>query len=269
MTTTNPQRPAHPTIAELREVTQPPAVRGRRNAEHWVADVYLRKFSPYLTRMLLPTGISANGVTVIMIFTGMASAFALLIPGVPGGFLSALLGQMQMLWDCCDGEIARWRESYSPAGIFLDKVGHYTTEGLIPLALGVRAMGWPNQPFEPSWWLLAGALISILVLYNKALNDMVHVSRAFNNLPRLADKAEVSAPTRSGLAKLRSVARYVPFHRMYHSVEMTLLAFIASIIDVFTGNLFATRVLVVALLVFGVVTVIGHLTAIITSSRLR
>ena len=267
MTTTD--RPAHPSIAQLREVCQPPAVRGRRNAEHWVADVYLRKFSPYLTRWLLPTGISANGVTWIMIFTGMSSAFALLIPGVPGGFLSALLGQLQMLWDCCDGEIARWRESYSPAGIFLDKVGHYTTEGLIPLALGIRAMGWPNAPFELNGWVLAGALISILVMYNKALNDMVHVSRAFNNLPRLADKAEVSAPTRVGLARLRGLARYVPFHRMYHSVEMTLLAFLASIIDVFTGDLLATRVLVIALLVFGVVTVFGHLVAILTSSRLR
>lgn len=269
-------RPSNPTIAQLREVCQPPSVRGRRNAEHWVADAYLRRLSPYLTRALLPTGISANGVTWIMILTGMSSAFALLIPGVPGGMLSALLGQMQMLWDCCDGEIARWRESYSPAGIFLDKVGHYTTEGLIPLALGIRAMGWPGSaatggpvPFEPNWWVLFGALISILVLYNKALNDMVHVSRAFNNLPRLADKAEVSAPTRSGLARLRSLARFVPFHRMYHSVEMTLLALVASVIDVFTGNLAATRVLVVALLVFGVITVIGHLVAILTSSRLR
>ena len=39
------------------------AVRGRRNSEHWVADVYLRRISPYLTRLLLRTSITANGVT--------------------------------------------------------------------------------------------------------------------------------------------------------------------------------------------------------------
>ena len=43
------ERPARPTVAEIREVCQPPAIRGRKNSEHWVADVYLRDISPYLT----------------------------------------------------------------------------------------------------------------------------------------------------------------------------------------------------------------------------
>jgi hypothetical protein len=46
-------RPAKPTIAQIREVSQPLSVTGRSNAEHWVADLYLRKISPYLTRLLL------------------------------------------------------------------------------------------------------------------------------------------------------------------------------------------------------------------------
>ena len=74
---------ARPTsIAELRAVTQPPEVRGRRNAEHWTASLYLRRFSPYLTWMLLKTPISANGVTGLMILVGWSTAAALLIPGV-------------------------------------------------------------------------------------------------------------------------------------------------------------------------------------------
>ena len=40
-------RPAKPTIAQIREVSQPVSVTGRSNAEHWVADLYLRKLSPY------------------------------------------------------------------------------------------------------------------------------------------------------------------------------------------------------------------------------
>ena len=47
------ERPARPTIAQLREVTQPPSVRTRAGAEHWVAHAYLRDISPYLTRILL------------------------------------------------------------------------------------------------------------------------------------------------------------------------------------------------------------------------
>lgn len=268
--TARPDRPAHPTIAELRAVTQPPAVRGRRNAEHWTADVYLRSISPYLTRVLLRTPLSPNGVTGLMILTGASAAFALLIPGIPGALLAVLLGQLQMLWDCCDGEMARWREQYSPAGIFLDKVGHYTAEGLIPIALGIRAAGWPAQPIEPSWFPYLGALAAVLVLYNKALNDMVHVSRAFNGLPRLADEGGVSQPRRAGaVRRLRSLARFVPFHRAYHSVEMTMLALVAAVVDAVAGDLIGTQVLVAGLAAFGLLTVAGHIVAILSSSRLR
>ena len=262
-------RPSRPTVAEIREVCQPPAVRGRRNSEHWVADVYLRDISPYLTRLLLRTPISANGVTWLMIATGVGAAAALLIPGLPGGVLAALLGQMQMLWDCSDGEVARWRQTSSPKGVFLDRVGHYTTEGLIPIALGLRAAGFPGEGWLDTPWPLIGALLSVLILYNKALNDMVHVSRAYNNLPRLEEKADVAAPRSSGLRRVRSLVRFFPFNRAYHSVELTLLALVASVVDAALGDLSATRVLVAFLALFGVVTVVGHLMAILSSSRLR
>ena len=93
------QRPARPTISEIRDVCQPDAVRMRANSEHWVADVYLRRVSPYVTRLLITTPISANGVTFLMILTGIGTAAALLIPGLPGVLLAAILGQMQMLLD--------------------------------------------------------------------------------------------------------------------------------------------------------------------------
>ncbi|MGN6761038.1 MAG: CDP-alcohol phosphatidyltransferase family protein, partial [Leifsonia sp.] len=131
---------AHPSsIAELRAVAQPPEVRGRRNAEHWTASLYLRNLSPYVTWVLLKTSISANGVTGLMILVGWATAASLLIPGIAGAAVALVLGQLQMLIDCCDGEVARWRGTSSPAGIFLDNVGHYTTETLIAIVLGIRA----------------------------------------------------------------------------------------------------------------------------------
>ena len=258
-----------PSIAELRAVAQPPEVRGRRTSEHWVADVYLRRISPHLTRQLLRTPITPNGVTGLMIATGMSISLALLVPGLPGAILAVLLGQMQMLWDCCDGELARWRQRFSPAGVFLDKVGHYATEGLIPIALGLRASGWPGEPLQPTWWLVLGALLSALILFNKALNDMVHVSRAFAGLPRMDESAQTSAPRRGVVRTLRRAVRVFPFQRAYHSVELTLLALAAAIIDAVTGGLIGTQILVIALAGFGVITVIGHVMAILASSRLR
>lgn len=263
-------RPARPSVAELREVCQPPAVRGRRNAEHWTADLYLRRYSPYLTRLLLRTPISANGVTWIMILTGWAAAAALLVPGVWGAVLAALLAQGQMLWDCCDGEVARWRRTFSPAGVFLDKLGHYTTESLVPLALGVRASLDPGVGLQwVSGWTLAGALLALLVMLNKALNDIVHVARAFAGLDRLPDTAAATTPRSGWLARLRSAARFVPFHRAYHSVELTLLALAAALVDLVVGAPRATEVLVAVLLPAALLTVVGHVVAILASNRLR
>ncbi len=265
----DPERPTHPSVAQIREVCQPAAIRGRKNSEHWVADVYLRDISPYLTRVLLRTPITANQVTWLMVATGASAAICVLIPGILGPILAVLLGQMQMLWDCCDGEVARWRRKSSPKGVFIDRVGHYTTEGLIPIALGMRAAGFPDAGWTNSIWPFLGALLAVIILYNKALNDMVHVSRAYNDLPKLADKEEVGVPQNSGLRSLRSLARFIPFHRAYHSVELTILILIAGIADLFMGNLQATKVLLVALVLFGVVTILGHLASILSSSKLR
>ena len=256
-------------IAELRAVAQPPEVRGRRNAEHWTASLYLRRFSPYLTMQLLRTSISANGVTGLMILVGWSAAAALLIPGIAGAALALILGQLQMLVDCCDGEVARWRRTSSPAGVFLDKVGHYTTESLIPIALGLRAAGIPFDAPEDFLWTSIGLALALVIVLNKALNDMVHVARANAGLTKLADTKGEATPSSSALARLRRAARFVPFHRLYHSVELTILAFVTAIVGLFLPPLLADRVLVLALLPLAVLALLGHFVAIMASKRVR
>ena len=184
---------------------------GRYNAEHWSGRLYLRRVSPYLTRLLLAARVTPNGVTGLMILTGAAAALALLVPGPAGVLLAVLLAQLQMLWDCCDGEVARWQQRFSPAGVFLDKVGHYTAESAIPLALGVRADGGLSSL---DGWTTLGALLALLVVLNKALNDMVHVARAFAGLPRLDERPQAAAPRSAGLRRARALARFLPFHRL-------------------------------------------------------
>jgi phosphatidylglycerophosphate synthase len=256
-------------IAELRAVAQPPEVRGRRNAEHWTASLYLRNLSPYLTWFLLKTSISANGVTGLMILTGWATAAALLIPGIGGAALALILGQLQMLVDCCDGEVARWRKTSSPAGIFLDNVGHYSTETLIAIALGIRAAGYPFATPADFVWTNLGTLLALIIVLNKALNDMVRVARANAGLTKLADTQSEYAPTHGVVARLRRIARFVPFHRLYHSVELTILIFVFSIVGLFIGDQLANRVLLSALVPLALLALIGHFVTIMASKRVR
>jgi phosphatidylglycerophosphate synthase len=242
----------------------------RANAEHWVAHLYLRDLSPYVTWVLLKTPISANGVTGLMILTGWATAAALLIPGIWGPVLALILGQLQMLIDCSDGEVARWRKTKSPAGHFLDAVGHYTTEALIPIALGLRAAGFADDSRPIDWmWVALGAFLAIVIILNKVLNDLVRVARAMSDLPKLADAKGANAPRPGMVAKLRRLARFVPFHRIYHSVELTIIAFVAAVIGLAVGELHISQVLVALLLPLSFLAIIGHFVAIMTSSRVR
>jgi phosphatidylglycerophosphate synthase len=263
----NNSRPA--SIAELRAVAQPPEVRGRRNAEHWTASLYLRNLSPYLTWMLLKTRVSANGVTGLMILVGWSTAAALLIPGIWGAVVALVLGQLQMLVDCCDGEVARWRRTSSPAGVFLDKVGHYSTEALIPIALGVRAAEYPFEAPADFLWTTLGVTLALFIVLNKALNDMVHVARANAGLAKLADTHGESAPTHGLVAKLRRVAHFVPFHRLYHSVELTMVAFVFAVLGLFIGDALANRIMLSVLVPLALLALLGHFVAIMASKRVR
>ena len=261
------RRPA--SIAELREVTQPPEVRQRRNAEHWTAHLYLRDVSPYLTWALLKTRISANGVTGFMILSGWLTAASLLIPGIGGALLAVVLGQVQMLFDCCDGEVARWRNSSSPAGHFLDAVGHYTTETFIAIALGFRAAAWPFTAPDDYLWTTLGLALALVLVLNKALNDLTRVARAYAGLPRLGNAEADAAPQQRLIALARRAVKFFPFHRMFHSVELTLVTFVVAVIALFTGSTATERVYLVVLLLFAMVGLLGHFVAIMSSRRLR
>ena len=259
------ERPARPTIAQLREVTQPPSVRTRAAAEHWVAHAYLRDISPYLTRILLRAGFSANGVTWLMIMAAAAAVVATGWPALLGAVLAVILVQLQMLLDCCDGEVARWRQTSSPVGVYLDRVGHYVAECGIAVALGIRATG----QFQLSGiWISAGLLLGLLVALNKVENDLVHVARHYAGLPQMADAKDVRTPRGGFVRGARRLAGVVPFHRVFHSVELSILVLIAAIVDLFVNGA-ATKVLLAALVVAACLTLVGHLVAVLTSSRLR
>jgi phosphatidylglycerophosphate synthase len=251
-------RPSKPTIAQIREISQPTSVTGRSNAEHWVADLYLRKISPYLTRILLKTPLTANGVTYLMILTGISISAALLIPGYKGILLALFFSQLQMLWDCCDGEIARWRNTQSPKGVFLDRVGHYLTESLIPIAFALRLVGWPEEAVSDWKLLFLASLLSIGILLNKGFNDIVHVSRAFAGMNKLSDSKESGAPVKSWLRVAKAPFKVFAIQRLFHSVEMTLIITLL-------GDNQALITIGVSVVLF---VTIGHLIAILGSRKL-
>jgi phosphatidylglycerophosphate synthase len=254
-----------PSIADLRAVTQPPSTMGR-SVEHWAGRLYMRRLSPYVTRVLLATPLTANGVTWLMIPSGLLAAACLTLPGVLGAVGAVAFIQVQLLFDCCDGEVARWRRESSVAGVYLDKFAHQVTDTALPAALGVRAAGgWDSL----DGWATLGLLVALLVTLIKAETLLVPVARAEAGLPPAPDTEAAAAPRPAGLRRARRALGRLPFYRAFHSVEATLLALAAAVVDLAAGGLAGTRGLLLALVGAAGVTVVGHLLAVLTSDRLR
>jgi phosphatidylglycerophosphate synthase len=257
---------ARPTIAELRAVTQPPSIFARNSGEHWAGRLYVRRVSPYLTRLLAGTAITPDVVTWLMILTGLLAAGALTLPGLGGAVGAVVLIQLQILLDCSDGELARWLDRRSPVGVYLDRIGHWLTETALPIALGIRADGgWDDI----GTYTTLGLLAAVLVLLVKGETALVTVARAESGRAPAQDAAEVAAPRRGRLAALRRAAGHLPFFRAFVAMEFTLLALVAAIVDAAVGDLAASRVLVWALVPVAALTAVGHLVAILASQRLR
>ena len=255
-----------PTIAELRAATQPASIFARNSGEHWAGRLYMRRLSPYLTRLLIRTPLTPNGVTWLMIAVGLAAAAVLTLPGWWPPVVVVALIQCQLLLDCSDGELARWRGVSSPAGIYLDRMAHYLTEAALPVALAIRADGgWDSI----GGWTDLGLLTAMLVLLVRVESALVYVARAEAGLPVAEDTAAVAAPRGAGLARARRALSFAPFFRAFVAIEFSFLALAAAIGDEIVGGLGATRVLVVALVPVAALIAVGRLAAILSSQRLR
>jgi phosphatidylglycerophosphate synthase len=225
----------------------------------------MRRVSPYVTRVLVATPITANGVTWLMIGSGLLSALALSFPGLVAAIIAVALAQLWLLLDCCDGEVARWRQTFSPTGIYLDHISHYSADAAFVAALGVRASdGWDSL----DGWTMLGLLAAVLVLLAKAESHLVFVARALAGKPPAEDRA-AAAPRPLLLQRLRRALGFVPFFRAFGLVNATLLALVAAIVDEVSDDLVGTRVLLVAFVAAAALTAVGHLVVILSSDRLR
>lgn len=253
-----------PSIAELRAVCQPQGLVDRRSAEHWAGRLYMRRISLHVTRRVLSAPVTPNGWTVIMIVVGVAGAAVLAFPGIVTALAAALAIQVYLLLDCVDGEVARWRGATSAAGVYLDRLGHYTVEAALLTALGVRVDGGPGSIGGAT---TLGLVAAVLHLLAKAETDLVAVARASSGLQTTTEPDATSGVTT--LRNLRQIFAVLPIHRILGAVELSLLAIAAAVLDAATGSVTGSRGLLVAAVAIGLVVAVGHPIMILTSQRLR
>lgn len=101
-------------------------VEGLQKAEQTldgVVDRYVnRKISRPLSRLFVRLGCSPNVITLLSMIIGLGGAVCFATGSYAGGIAGALLLQLAVILDCCDGEVARLTFAESPFGQALDLV---------------------------------------------------------------------------------------------------------------------------------------------------
>ncbi|MBW3703455.1 MULTISPECIES: CDP-alcohol phosphatidyltransferase family protein [Streptomyces] len=256
-----------PSVAELRPVVHPPGVKDRRSGEHWAGRMYMREISLRVDRYLVNTRVTPNQVTYVMTLAGALAAPALLVPGVWGAVLGVVMVQLYLLFDCVDGELARWKKQYSLSGVYLDRVAAYLCDAAVLVGLGLRAADiWGEGRID--WlWAFLGTLAALGAILIKAETDLVGVARHQGGMPPVKEAA--SEPRSSGMALARRAAAALKFHRLILGIEASLVILVAAVVDAIGGDLFYTRLTVAVMAGIALLQTLLHLVSVLASSRLK
>lgn len=87
--------------------------------EEFLDYYFYRRLAKYLVPILIKLKVSPNQVSILSMFFGLGCAASFYYSQY---FLSGLLGVIAIVFDCCDGQIARLTGQSSPLGRMLDGV---------------------------------------------------------------------------------------------------------------------------------------------------
>lgn len=147
------------------------------------SDNVLSRISCYPTWLFLKLGISANQTTVIAIIIGCTGCIFLAFGSYWTAITGALLVNIGSLLDAVDGNIARYNNSSSRFGAFIDGLNAYIISALLFVCIGIGVYRHPDPvlnslvyslmgiELSQSIFLILGAWASFLYIFTYSIVD--------------------------------------------------------------------------------------------------
>ncbi|MEO6187402.1 MAG: CDP-alcohol phosphatidyltransferase family protein [Ginsengibacter sp.] len=113
---------------------------------------FYRPLAFLLVKIVYPTNITPNQLTIIAIFIGLSSG-CIYATGLPNACIyGAILFMFYNVFDCSDGMLARLKKNGTHAGRIIDGIADYLATAAVFVGLGI---GYPDHAYSHSfWWLL-------------------------------------------------------------------------------------------------------------------
>jgi phosphatidylglycerophosphate synthase len=141
-------------IEEIRKINQ----YAKRPIDIWTEISYW--FSIRLVYLIRQSSITPNGLTVLAFVFSVLSAVCFLKSTRTWFIFGAFLFQISYIFDCADGQLARYRKQFSPFGGWLDQVLDRSREFIIYLSLS-----WGYYLRTKDYWVWPIAIFALYATY--------------------------------------------------------------------------------------------------------
>jgi len=215
-------------IDELRKI----CLEGKFSESHrqyWASKHINRRISIYFTRLFLALGVSPNQTTVLGLVAAIGAG-AFFTRAAPACWFAGLfLLHLSSIFDCVDGEIARYRKTASTSGAYLDGL---CTCFSLPYQLACMSFGIYHE-LHSVGVLAAGFLavigMSIMVIHQ----PLVRANSCQQGLPPLAESGAGARQTPwKPVLRLYAAGRILLFNRGLGLIPQFL---VATVIDCFVA----------------------------------
>ncbi len=215
-------------IDELRRI----CLEGKYSESHrqpWASKHINRRISIYFTRLFLALGVSPNQTTVLSLVAAIGAGAFFTRAAPVYWFAGLFLLHLSLIFDCVDGEIARYRKTASPSGAYLD--GIYTFFSL-PYLLACMSFGIYHE-LHSVGVLAVGFLAVIGMSVMTVHQPLVHtISYQQGLTPPAASGAGVRRTPWPPVLRLYAAGRMLLLNRGLHFVPQFL---VATVIDCFVA----------------------------------
>jgi len=184
----------------------------KRPIDIWTNYLYY-PFSIRLVYLIRKTNITPNQLTIFSLMIALIGCFSFAIGTRSAVIVGLVLVQISYVFDCADGQLARYKQQYSPIGGWLDQVADRVKEFAVYFSL---AYGYSR--FHTSIGLWMWAMVALFVLFlleyygqiGKSLPQQKQLEQATDATASTADDAAQSTTTDT-FSKLQRYRSFLPF----------------------------------------------------------
>ena len=125
------------------------------------ARLFSRKIALYFTWFLLHFNVTPNQATFISLFFSIIGSSFFILGQYKYSIMAAILLQLSYIFDCVDGEIARFTKLGNPKGHYFDRIAEYISSSLIFVGITFGAY----RMFNEAYYFIFGFAAVLSILY--------------------------------------------------------------------------------------------------------